>query len=172
MGGFIHISVIVHHPLRCHNSVWIIQLVLILVLHLVFHMVMLKMVWVLGPPKCSPKNMIFGLMVVVLCHIWVGIIQPWSITTNTDTIIYYIIKGRINFSLLVMVEVVFVEKQHTSTPLRVNLFRDRNYWGLIIKGDICCIPHIFWCTIGNNTTHSSSWTLGWTSSYPPAPGTI
>ena len=126
MGGFIHNSVIVHHHQWCHNSVCIIQLVLMVVLNLVFQIVMVKVVWVLGTPKFSPKNMIVGLMVVVLCHIWVGIIQPWSITTRTGPILYYIIKGRINLALMVMVEVGLIKGQHASTPLRVNLVRDRN----------------------------------------------
>ena len=69
MGGFIHIRAIVHHPRWCHNSLYIIQLVMMVVIHLLFHMVMVKVVWVLGPPKCSPQNNIFGLMVVILCHL-------------------------------------------------------------------------------------------------------
>ena len=69
MGDFIHISIIVNHPLWCHNSVRIIQLVIMVVLYLVFHMAMVKLVWVLESPKISPKIMIFGLMLVVLCHL-------------------------------------------------------------------------------------------------------
>ena len=66
MGGFIHLSIIVHHSLWCHNPVCIIQLVMMVVLHLVFHMVMVKVVWFLGTPKMSPKNMVFDLMELVL----------------------------------------------------------------------------------------------------------
>ena len=69
MGGFIHLSVIVHHTTCFHNSLYIIQLVMMVVINLLFHMVMVKVVWVVGPPKCSPKNVIVGLMVVILCHL-------------------------------------------------------------------------------------------------------
>ena len=37
----------------------------------------------------------------------------------------------------------FGRKKTHFYPLRVNLFRNSNDWGLKRKGDICCSPHIF-----------------------------
>ena len=128
IGGFIHLIIIVQHPPWCHNSEMTIQLVLLVVINLVFQMMMVKVVWLLEPPTFSTKNMIFVLMVVILYHILLGIIQPRAIPTETGPIIYYIKKGRINLALLVMVEVVLVLRKPTSTPIRVNLVRDRNDW--------------------------------------------
>ena len=85
-----------------------------------------KVLWVLVPPNLINKKLIFVLMVVILYHILLGIIQPRAIPTETGPIIYYIKKGRINLALLVMVEVVLVLRKPTSTPIRVNLVRDRN----------------------------------------------
>ena len=46
------------------------------IIHLVLQLVMMNVVWVLGPPTLPTKKCIFGLMVVILCHIGVGIIHP------------------------------------------------------------------------------------------------
>ena len=159
MGGFIHIRAIVHHPRWCHNSLYIIQLVMMVVIHLLFHMVMVKVVWVLGPPKCSPQNNIFGLMVVILCHLWVDIIQLWSIWSKIGTMIYYIIKGRIILVLLVMVDVVLVERKHTSTPLEliysetvmIGAWKEKGIFvAVLIFSDVPSatihpiVPHVHW----------------------------
>ena len=50
MWCFGHLIIIAHNPPWCHHSVSIIQLVMLLVLHLVLQLVMVKLLWVLGPP--------------------------------------------------------------------------------------------------------------------------
>ena len=37
---------------------------------------MVKVLWLLGPPTFPPIIIIFGLVVVILCHLGLGIIQP------------------------------------------------------------------------------------------------
>ena len=76
MGDFGIIIIITHHTLWNHHRVRMIQLVLLLVLHLVLHMVTVKVVWVLGPPAIPNRNLIVGLMGVILCCLIVDIIQP------------------------------------------------------------------------------------------------
>ena len=77
---------------------------------------MLKVVWVLGPPTLPPKKLIVGLMVVIFCHLWVGIIQLWSIPIRSSPFICCILVFRINLAVLVMVYVVLVLIQTTSPP--------------------------------------------------------
>ena len=66
MGVLFHIRVIKHYLPWCHNSLRSKQLVIWVVLPLV--VVIVKMVWVLGPPTLHPKKLIVVLIVVVLCH--------------------------------------------------------------------------------------------------------
>ena len=73
---FCHVSVIAQHPPRRHYGVLITHLMLVLVINFTLLMVMVKLVWVLGPPIFLPRNMIVGLMVMILCHLRVGIIHP------------------------------------------------------------------------------------------------
>ena len=101
---------------RYNNPVRIIQLVLLVVLHLVLMPVMVKVVWILGTPTLPTKNWIVGLMVVILCHLWVGIIQQWAIPTNLGNIINHLWVGRINLSLIVMEETMLELIKPTSPP--------------------------------------------------------
>ena len=88
------------------------------ILHLVFLMVMVELVWVLGPLRFPTKHIIFGLMVVIFCHLGVGIIWWWLIQTNIGPNIHYLKGGTIILVLLVMVEVVLVIEQPTLGPRR------------------------------------------------------
>ena len=63
MEGFGYLSIIEYHTPLCHHEVGIIQLMILVALHLVFHMVMVNMVWVLVPPTFPPKQFTVGLMV-------------------------------------------------------------------------------------------------------------
>ena len=76
MGEGCHLRVTSKHPMWNHTLVSIIQLVLLVVLHLLFTMVMENVLWVIGPATLTPRNFIFDLMVVILCHLRVGIIHP------------------------------------------------------------------------------------------------
>ena len=76
MGGFGHISVTNQHTLWCNLEVVIIYLVHLVVLNSVFLLVMVEVVWVLGPPNFPPRQFIFSLMVVILFHLRVVIIHP------------------------------------------------------------------------------------------------
>ena len=50
------------------------MLMLMVFIRFLLLMVMVMVVWFLGKPTFIPKNMISGLMVVILCHLRVGII--------------------------------------------------------------------------------------------------
>ena len=52
--------------------------------------------------------MVFGLMVVIVCHFGLGIIQLLVITKNIGTLLHYPLGGIINLVLLVVVAVVLV----------------------------------------------------------------
>ena len=65
MGFFIHLRVIVQHPPWLHDSVRVVNLVFLVVLHLSLQLVMVKVVC-LVPPKISSKKMIVGFMVMIL----------------------------------------------------------------------------------------------------------
>ena len=75
-----------------------------------------KVVCVLGSPTLSHRKSMFVFMVVILCHLGVGIIQSWVIHTNTGTLLNHTLLGRIIIKLLKMVEVVLVLVQTTSPP--------------------------------------------------------
>ena len=128
MGGFVHLSVITYNPPRCYLEVVIIPLVLLMVICLVFLMVMIKLVWVLGPPTLPPKNFIVALIVVIYCRQVVGEIHPRVIHTNKGPIIYQILVWRSRMVLLVMVEVVLVLGPPTYPP-KILFFRYRHYGG-------------------------------------------
>ena len=57
-------------------GVWVIQLVLLMVIYLVLLLDILKVVWVLGSPPLTHKNLIVGLMVTILCYQVVDNIHP------------------------------------------------------------------------------------------------
>ena len=76
MGALFHLRVIVHHPQWCHHPVRNIQLVIWVVLHLMLVLVMVKVVWDLGPPTLPNRKLIVGMMVVILCDLRVGNIHP------------------------------------------------------------------------------------------------
>ena len=82
MGGFSHISISIHHPLRSYIGVGIIQLVLIMVPCLVLLLDILKIVWLLGPPTFPLIKMTVILMVVVFCRLGVVIVYPLFIPKN------------------------------------------------------------------------------------------
>ena len=94
--------------------------------------------WVLGPPTFTHKTLIVGLMVVFFCHIFVVIIHPWFITTKIGPLLHYLVGGRINLSILVMIDVVFILKQPISTSQQVDLGIDRYYGGF---GNLSIIVH-------------------------------
>ena len=76
MEDFGHSSVISQHPPCNHCRLGFIQLIIMLVLHLVFHMLMIKVVWFIGPPTFPPINFIVGLVVLIFCCVRVVIIFP------------------------------------------------------------------------------------------------
>ena len=47
----------------------IIQLVPLVVFYLLLHMVVIMLVWLLGPTILPPKTFIIGLMVVIMCYL-------------------------------------------------------------------------------------------------------
>ena len=73
------------------------------ILHFVLDMVKVKVVWVLGPPTLSPRNLDSGFMMVILCHLRVGILYPLVIHTNTGPIIHKILGGSCIMARMVMV---------------------------------------------------------------------
>ena len=87
--------------------------------HLVLHMVIVKVVWVLGPVTSIHVKIVVGLVVVILCHIRLGIIQQWSIQKDTGILINYLRRESIILVLLVIVGVVFVLGQPTYTPRKL-----------------------------------------------------
>ena len=64
----------------------------------------------------TSQKLIVVLMVVILCHIRVGIICPSVIHKNTGPIIYHILAGSIIVFLLIMVEVLLFLGNPTSPP--------------------------------------------------------
>ena len=50
---------------------------------------MVKVLWLLGTPTFPPIIIIFGLVVVILCHLGLGIIQPWVIPKKNKS--YYLL---------------------------------------------------------------------------------
>ena len=72
MGGLRHLSVSAQHPPWRNHLLRIIQLVLWMVLILVLVMDMVKVVWVLGPLNLSPRKLIVGFMVIILCFQQLG----------------------------------------------------------------------------------------------------
>ena len=76
MGDLVYLRVIVKHLNCCHHPVSNIQLMIWVVLNLMLVLVMLKVVWDIGPPTLPPIKLIFGLVVVILCDIRVGNIYP------------------------------------------------------------------------------------------------
>ena len=69
-----------HPRVNTMNHTWIylvlgiIKLVMMVVLHSLLLLEMVKVVWVLVSPTFPPKKLIVVLMVVILCHLWVGTI--------------------------------------------------------------------------------------------------
>ena len=136
MGGFGHLGVIVQRPPWFHIVVGIIQLVILVVIHKFLLLVMVKVVCFLVPSTFPPRNMIVGLMVVILCHLRVLIINPRAIPKNKLPLISYLLVGMINLSLLVMVVLVSVLVQPTSTPIRFILSHTAIMWGFVHLGVI------------------------------------
>ena len=58
------------------------SLLLLMVIHLLLVMEMVNMVWVLVPPTFTSEKLIFGVIVVIFCHIRVGITHQFFIQTN------------------------------------------------------------------------------------------
>ena len=96
---------------------------------MVFHMVMSKVVWVLGTTTFDPINMIVGLIVVIFFHLRVLIIHPKVIQKNTVTIIHNIGECRINLSLMVIMEVVLVLGPPTYPAIKLTFIRGRHSEG-------------------------------------------
>ena len=67
------------------------QIMIQVILNLVLLMVMVKLVWVLGPPNLLPIKLVVVLVVVILCCQVVGYIHPLVIHTNTGPIIHHIL---------------------------------------------------------------------------------
>ena len=116
MGGFGHIHTIIYHTIWIHHRVGIIRLTLLEIIHFLFLLVVVKVVWVLGSPIFMPRKLIVGLMVLILNHLRIGIVQPWSITKNTDPLICHIGGRRINSVIMVILEVVLVLVPPISPP--------------------------------------------------------
>ena len=106
MGGFSHIRVLEQHPMW--NNIWvrIKHLVLWVVINLLLVMVMVKVVWILGPPTFPPKKLIVILIVVILCHIRVEIINLWAIQIKTGLILCYLWGWMIILFFLFMLDMV------------------------------------------------------------------
>ena len=104
-----------------HYGVNIFQWMLLFVLHLVLQLVMVKLVWVLGTPIVPPIKCIIVFMVVILCHLRVGNIQPWSIPKNTGPLLNYIVVGSDNIMLLVVLEVMVVLGPPNFPPIKLIL---------------------------------------------------
>ena len=66
MGGFFHLIIIRQNLLWCNIGGGIIHLVILVVLNLVLLLVMVKVIWVLGPPTSPPRKLIVGLMMVIV----------------------------------------------------------------------------------------------------------
>ena len=65
MGIFGHLIVITYNLSWLHNLLGVIQISLQVVIHLMFQLVILKVVWVLGSPSCPTIKIIVGLIVVI-----------------------------------------------------------------------------------------------------------
>ena len=128
MGALFHLRVIVQHHQWRHYPISNIQLVLWVVLHLMLVLVMVKLVWDLAPPTLPLIKFTVGLMVEIFCGLRLGNIYTWVIHTKKGTIINHIFKGRITALILVMVDVVLVLGQPTSTPKYI-FFQRQAWWG-------------------------------------------
>ena len=62
---------------------------MLFVLHLVLHLVMVKVVWVLVPPNFSPRKLIVQLVVIILFHLRVVIIHIWAIPKDIYPLFNY-----------------------------------------------------------------------------------
>ena len=111
-----HIRVIIYNTPWCNNIVGVIQLILLVTIHLVLHIIMVKVVWFLIPPTFPPKKLIVSLMVLILCHITVGIFHPWVIPKKAGPLICYLLVGVTNLVLMMMVEVVLFLVPTTYPP--------------------------------------------------------
>ena len=131
MWGLVNIRISAQHPPCRFLLVGIILLVLLVVLHLVLVMEMVKFVWFLIPCTLPPKQFIFVLMVVILCHIRVGNIHSFVVHTNTGHIILHVLGGRIIMFLVVMVEVLLILEPTTDTPKKIILEETGMIWGLV-----------------------------------------
>ena len=76
MGDLFHPRVVLHYPQWCHHPLRNFKLVIWVVLHLMLVLMMVKVVWDLGPPTLPPRKLIAGLMVVILCDLRVDNIHP------------------------------------------------------------------------------------------------
>ena len=65
MSIFGHFIFITYNPLWLHHLLGIIKILLQVILHLMFHLVIINVVWVLVSPNFHPIKIIFGLMVEV-----------------------------------------------------------------------------------------------------------
>ena len=72
----VHLRIIVQHPQWSHNPEMNIQLVIWVVIHLVLVLVMVKVFQDLGTPTLTPRRLIVGLMLVIVCDTRVGNIHP------------------------------------------------------------------------------------------------
>ena len=121
MGALVHLIVIEKHPQWFHNPIRNIQWVLYVVLHLMLVLVMVKVVWDLGPTTLPPKKLIVGLMVEILWDLRVGNIHTWVIYTNKGPILHHIFGGKTTILRMVMVEVLLVLGQPTYPPQNIIL---------------------------------------------------
>ena len=90
MGGFVHISTIAQHLPWRHRSVEAILLTILVIFNLVLQLVVVKVVWVLGPPTSHLIKMIIGLAVEMFCHLRVGIIHTQLFPDNIGPILHYL----------------------------------------------------------------------------------
>ena len=68
IGIFRNLSVSPHHPPWCYLGVGIINFALLMFFCLVLLLEMVKVAWFLGPPTLTPKKLIVGFMVTILCY--------------------------------------------------------------------------------------------------------
>ena len=127
IGGFRHLSTSAQHQPYRYWRVRLLKLTLLTIINLVLHTVTVKVVWVLWPLTFPPINIIFGLMVVILCCQEVGIIKKLFIKKyrlsnplsqrQSDSLV-----------LLVMLDVVLVLGKPTPHPRNVILKEAGRYW--------------------------------------------
>ena len=78
------------------------------IIYLVLKLMMVKVVWVLGPLNFPPVNISVSLVVVIFCRPRVGIIHKHFIKRNTGSLTHYLRSGMKTFLLLLVLKLLLV----------------------------------------------------------------